>query len=59
MSPEKGHISNEECAVTGQVVALRRTVCLKPGASDGCQAKLRSQWGSCWAVNFPVDLGDC
>jgi hypothetical protein len=41
--PEKGHISNAECAVIGQVMALKRAVCLRPGTPDRCRAKLMSQ----------------
>jgi hypothetical protein len=43
---EKGHITSAECVVTGQVMALKRAICLRPDAPDGCWAKLVSQWAS-------------
>jgi hypothetical protein len=43
---EEGHISNAECVVIGQVVALKRAVCLRSGMPDGCWAKPMSQQAS-------------
>jgi hypothetical protein len=43
---EKDRISNAECAVISQVMALKRAVCLRPGTPDGCQVKLMSQQAS-------------
>jgi hypothetical protein len=36
VGPEKRRISNAECAVIGQGVALKRATCLRLGAPDGC-----------------------
>jgi hypothetical protein len=46
VGPEKGRISNVECAVIGQIMARKRAVCLKPGTPDGRRAKLLSQSAS-------------